>query len=282
VITAAQTVRIDGTVGNSVRAGASTVDVAGRVGGDVLAGATKVNVTGVVKRDLAVGAQDVSVTNSVGRNVMTGSNTSRSPGSGRRRQSSVDPRDSGKGGSVVGNLEYWSAEQASVQGNVAGATSRHEPPTKQAPSGAAGIATAVLGSVVAWIESLVGFLLLGLLMVFVLRDPRREFRNCTRPNVAGLGVGALVFFATPMVIWPSSSPGCSSERGGSRSCARGILAGVACWPGRGQFGRWPGDSSQSLGHRGTASVWSLLLGLVLVWLVGAIPFVGRSPDWWSC
>jgi cytoskeletal protein CcmA (bactofilin family) len=284
VITAAQTVRIDGTVGGTVRAAGSTVDIGGRVDGDVVAGANQVSITGQVKRDVAAGAQRVSITDSVGRNVMTGSESLSITGKVGGNVSAQSSRVSvAKDGSVAGNLEYWSAEQASVQGRVSGQTTRHEPQAKAqaGPTGAAGMASAALGVVVAWVESLLGFLLLGLLMVFVFRHPTEGGSQVVLNSAwSSLGAGALVFFTTPMALifvfvvglffgawWLAFVMMAAFWL---LLLAGLIVGGLAV--GRAILRRTSAAEEPSL-------TISLLLGLALVWLVGAIPFLGALVGW---
>jgi cytoskeletal protein CcmA (bactofilin family) len=283
VISAAQTVRIDGTVGGSVRAAGSTVDVGGTVDGDVLAGANQVTVSGEVKRDVAAGAQAVSLTDMVGRNVMTGSESLTIAGKvGGNVQAQSNRVTVAKDGSVAGNLEYWSAEDASVQGSVAGQTSRHEPQKQaQGPTGAAGMASTVLDAVVAWIESLLGFLLLGLLMVYALRRPTEGGSQVVLDRVwPSLGVGALVFFSAPMAFIFVFVVGLFFGAWWLAFVlmaafwllllAGAIVGGLAV--GRAILRRFVAADEPSL-------TISLLVGLTLVWLVGAIPFLGAFVGW---
>jgi cytoskeletal protein CcmA (bactofilin family) len=283
IISAAQTVRIDGTVGGSVRAGGATVDVGGTVDGDVLAGANQVTVSGEVKRDVAAGAQTVSLTDMVGRNVMVGSESLTIAGKvGGNVQAQSDRVTVAKDGSVGGDLEYWSAEDASVQGSVAGRTSRHEPQKQsQGPTGAAGMASTVLDAVVAWIESLVGFLLLGLLMVYAVRRPTEGGSLAVLERAwPSFGVGALVFFSAPMAFifvfvvglfigaWWLAFVLMAAY--GLVLLAGAIVGGLAV--GRAVLRRFVAAGEPSL-------TISLLVGLTLVWLVGAIPFLGAFVGW---
>jgi len=284
VITAAQDVRIEGTVGGSVRGAGQSVDVSGRVGGDVLAGANQVTVPGDVHRDLVAGGQDVKVTGNVGRNVMTGSQSLVIDGEvvGNVEAQSTQVTV-GKQGTVGGDLTYWSAEKAKVQGDVAGSTVQHQPVAKknERPSGAAGVAQAILFAVIGWVQSLTGFLILGLFMVFVLRRPTQGGSQAilNRPWPS-LGVGGLLFFVTPpvaifvfilglfvgawwlslvwlTVFWLLMVAGMVV---GSLALGRAIL-------GKASAGGEP------------ALAWSVLLGLLVVWIVAAIPFIGWLAAW---
>ena len=283
VITAAQTVRIEGTVDGSVRAAGQTVDVGGVVGGDVLAAASVVTVGGDVKRDFAAGAQDVNIPGIVGRNVMTGSNTLSIAGSvgGDVKAQSTRVTVASKG-SVLGNLEYWSATPASVLGSVGGATLRHEPPTRERRSNSgSGVVGGILAALLAWVQSFVGFLLLGLLMVLALRwSTEHGSRTVADRPWPSLGAGLLVFFGTPMaagfiffvglflgawwlafvlvaVVWLLMLAGVIV---GSLAIGRAILR------------RTSAAAEPSL-------AWSLVLGLAVMWVVAAVPFLGWLAIW---
>lgn len=280
VITAAQTVRIDGTVDGSVRAAGSMVDVDGTVNGDVLAGANQVTVTGDVKRDLAAGAQDVSVMGVVGRNVMAGSDSLTIAGKvGGDVQAQSTNVTVASQGTVAGNLDYTSAKEAVVQGGVSGTTSRHEPPAQA--QGGGGAAGTILGAVLAWIQSFVGFLLLGLLMVFALRGTMTDGSQAVadRP-LPSIGVGLAVFFGAPMaagfvfvvglfvgawwlafvffaVYWLLLLAGLIV---GSLAVGRAILR-------------------MSSAGREPVLAQAFVLGLAAVWVVAAVPFLGWLAAW---
>jgi len=284
VISAAQTVRVDGTVDGSVRAGGAWVEVSGLVGGDVLAGANRVGISGDVARDLAAGAQTVNITGRVGRNVRVGSESLTIAGDvGGDVEAESNRVTVTSQGSVDGSLDYWSATEADVAGNVSGQVSRHEPPTRgrRAESGASGVARAITGAIIAWVQSFVGFLVLGVIMIFAARTPTLGGSQAAvdRPWPS-LGVGLAVFFGTPVaagfvfliglfigawwlsfvlmtVYWLLLLAGLVV---GSLAIGRAIL------------------------HRGSAAeeqglVWPLVLGLVLVWIVAAVPVLGWFAAW---
>jgi cytoskeletal protein CcmA (bactofilin family) len=283
VIAAAQTVRIDGTVDGSVRAAGQMVDVSGQVAGDVLAGANQVGIGGTVNRDLVAGAKNVGITGMVGRNVLVAGDTLVIDGDvGGNVQAQSTQVTVGSTGSVGGNLEYWSAQPAVVQGDVSGATSRHEPQKNQRDGGgASGIASGILAAIIAWVQSFVGVVILGLLLVLLPRGPLQSGSQAAlnRPWVS-LGVGALVFFATPMVGVFVFGFGLFI---GAWWLAFVLLA--AYWlllllgviTGSLAIGRFLLRHASNGGE--PILVWSLLLGLVLVWLVGAVPLLGAVAGW---
>jgi cytoskeletal protein CcmA (bactofilin family) len=285
VLTAAQTVRIDGTVDGSVRAAGQLVDVSGSVNGDVLAGSSQVTVGGDVARDVAAGAQNVTIDGTVGRNLMTSSSSLTISGDvgGNVEAQSADVKVT-RQGTVDGNLDYWSADKAVVVGEVSGTTTRHDPPTNgkdTSAGGGGGVLAVVLGAILAWIQSLVGLLVLGLVMVFALRRPVTGGSQAVADRLGvSLGVGVLVFFTTPMV--------------GGFIFVVGLFIG-AWWlafvlfavywllllagliVGGLAVGRAILSRASSSGE--PALAWSLVLGLVLVWLVAAVPLLGWLAAW---
>ena len=286
VLTAAQSVRIDGTVDGSVRAAGQLVDVNGIVAGDVLAGASQVTVGGDVNRDVAAGAQNVIIDGTVGRNLMTGSNSLTISGDvgGNVEAESTDVKVT-RQGTVDGDLDYWSADKAVVVGEVSGTTTRHDPPTdgrdNSRSGGGSGILAVVLGGILAWIQSLIGLLVLGLVMVFALRRPMSGGSRAVADRLGvSLGVGALVFFTTPMVGGFIFVAGLFI---GAWWLAfvlfavywllllAGLIVGVL------SVGRAILSRASSTGE--PALAWSLLLGLVLVWLVAAVPLLGWLAAW---
>ena len=283
VITAAQTVRIDGTVDGPVRAAGQVVDVAGTVHGDVVAGASQVTVSGDVDRDLAAGAQNVSITGTVGRNVMVGSTSLSIDGSvGGNVEAQSTNVTVGSQGTVDGNLDYWSADEADVAGDVSGTTTRYDPPTPEGRSDrGSGLAGAILAAILAWIQSFVGALLLGLLMVFALRSTMlRGSQAVADRALPSLGVGLLVFFTTPMAAGFVFVAGLFIGAWWLAFVVLTVywlllLAGLIV--GSVALGRVILRSATSAGE--PALAWSLVLGLVLVWLTAAVPFVGWIAAW---
>ncbi len=286
VLTAAQSVRIDGTVDGSVRAAGQLVDVNGIVDGDVLAGASQVTIGGDVNRDVAAGAQNVIIDGSVGRNLMTGSESLTISGDvgGNVEAQSADVKVT-RQGTVEGDLDYWSADKALVVGEVSGTTTRHDPPTDDKGTSrggdGSGILAVILGGILAWIQSFVGLLVLGLVMVFALRRPMTGGSQAVADRLGvSLGVGLLVFFTTPMVGGFIFVVGLFIGAWWLALVLFAVywlllLAGliVGCL----SVGRAILSRASNSGE--PAIAWSLLLGLVLVWLVAAVPFLGWLGAW---
>jgi cytoskeletal protein CcmA (bactofilin family) len=283
VIAAAQSVRVDGNVSGSVRAAGALVDVNGTVGGDVVAGAGQVNVGGAVKRDLVAGAQGVTIAGSVGRDVNVSCSSLEISGDVGGDVEAQSPSVTvAKTGSVDGSLDYWSAQPAKIEGTVSGKTTQHEPTTQTNGARAEKtLAQSIFSAIIAWIQSLVGMLVLGVLLVLLARGPmERGSRAVAQRLWPSLGVGALVFFVTPAValvvfivglfigVWWLSFVLLTVF-------ALLLLAGVLV--GSLAVGRAILSRATSSGE--PALAWSMLLGLAIVWLVGAVPFAGWLASW---
>jgi len=283
VIAAAQTIRIDGTVDGSVRAAGATVDVSGVVGGDLLAAGQTVTVTGDVKRDLAAAASDVSLPGIVGRKVMTSSASLVISGSVGGDVEAQTPRVTvTPEGIILGDLDYWSADDARIEGSVSGTTLRHEPPTtEKESSGAAGVASSILGAILAWVQSFIGFLLLGLLMVFALRGPvLRGSQAAFDRLLPSLGVGLLVFFGTPMAAGFVFLVGLFVGAWWLAFVMLTIywllfVAGIVV--GSVAVGRAILRKASATGE--PAPAWSLVLGLAVVWVTSVVPVLGWLAAW---
>lgn len=277
VVAFGQFVVIKGYVRGSVITAAQTVRI------DVLAGAGQVNVSGEVERDLAAAASGVNLSGLVGRNLMTSSESLVVSGivggdaDAHSTRVTLTPE-----GSILGDLDYWSATEARVQGSVAGATLRHEPPTDNRQSrGPDSVAGAILGAILGWIQSFVGFLILGLLMVFALPGLMKHGSQAVINRLPlSLGVGLFVFFGTPMAAGFVFVVGLFVGAWWLAFvlfAVYGLLLLAGTVVGSLAVGR-------ALLTRATASdepalAWSLLLGLVVVWIVAVVPFLGWLAAW---
>ena len=282
IISAAQTVRVDGTVDGSVRAAGATVDVDGIVDGDVLAGANQVNITGSVARDVAAGGQSVRITGTVGRNVLSGSESLVIEGTvGGDVEAQSNDVTVASQGSVEGDLDYWSESEAEIQGDVAGTATRHQPVARAERSPGPGPVPALFGVMLAWVQSFVGFIVLGLVMIFAIRQPaERGSRAVIARFWSSLGVGALVWFGTPMAAGFIFVIGLFFGLWWLSFVLLAVfwlllLAGVVVGSlavGRAILGKASKAGEPALG-------WSLVLGVVLVWMVAVVPVFGWLAAW---
>jgi cytoskeletal protein CcmA (bactofilin family) len=275
VVASGQIVRVTGTVSNSVRAAGQDIQIGGSVLKDLMAAGATVRVTGggSVGRDAVVGGQTILLGGDVGRNVLVGANSltiaSKIGGDVTADVTDLTVTDAG---SIAGNLDYTSAQQANVQGQVAGTTTRHEPPTtnRREPNPAVRTFFGVVG----WIRGLVGMFLFGIAAVLLSRG-RLTVASDTlleRPWPS-LGIG----FAALLGVWPVATI----------VFLLGLLVGgwwisfvliAAVWL-LALVGLVVG--SLALGkvllgwmHAQLHPILTLGLGLLVIWAVGAVPFVG--------
>jgi cytoskeletal protein CcmA (bactofilin family) len=284
VMGAAQTVRIGGTVGGSVRAAGALVDVGGQVGGDVLAGAGNVIVGGSVVRDLVAGAQNVTISGTVGRDVAVGSTSLLISGNvGGDVQAQSTNVTVTNTGAVSGSLDYWSTTPANVSGSVTGETTQYKPVTTSPQAAAAekSVATTILTAFYGWLQSLVGFVILGVILVFALREPMERGSQAVLDRTGvSLGIGAIALFATPLAVvivfgfglfvgawWLSFVL--------AMLYALLLLAGVIV----GSLAVGRAILSRAAAGAEPALAWSVLLGVPLVWIVAAVPVVGWLAGW---
>ena len=106
-------------------------------------------------------------------------------------------------GDVGGDLDYWSTADAEVQGTVSGQprSMSHQEQERRSDGGAGGAGGAMVGVVLAWAQSFVGFALLGIVLVFAFTRATRAGSQAAIVRVwPSLGVGLAVFFGTPMAV----------------------------------------------------------------------------------
>ena len=283
VISAGQTVAVSGTVGGSVRAAGQEVSVDGTVAQDVLAAGQNVRISpsGSVGRDAVAGAASVLISGEVKRNVLVGAQSltiSAPVGGGVTAE--VEQLTVTSSGSVAGDVTYYSASEATIQGDVNGTTERLAPRTRtdaeRTRDQGADVAGAVFFWIFAWVRALIGMLIFALLVVLAARplvEGAAHEAWVGRPLLS-LGVGAaLAALAVPVagmvfvmglfvggwwiafvwlvVVWLVALFG---------------LVAVAL-----ALGRW---IVRALAHRGAHPMLGATLGILLLSVVGAVPFIG--------
>lgn len=281
VIAAAQSVRVTGPVGGSVRAAGQDVEIGGAVSGDaLLAGAVvRVGSEGAIGRDVIAGGATIALNGDVKRNVLAGAETltiaSAVGGDVTADATNLTVTDTG---SIGGDLTYYSDNKALVNGQVSGQTVQHPARNQEArrrqqarPNPAASLGFVAL----AWFQSLIGMALFVVLTVLALRRfsvvaADEVFARPLASVGIGFGVLALVFpvagfvfflglflggwwiaFVLMAVVWLLALVG----------TVVGALAG----------GRW---ALSRMGQKTVHPILSALVGLLVIWVLGAIPFIG--------
>ncbi len=275
VVTAGQTVRVTGNVTNSVRAAGQDIQISGNVGRDLMAAGATIRLAqgGSVGRDVAAAGQTLELDGDVGRNVQAGVGSltiaSRVGGDVTAEVSELTVMDTGL---IEGNLDYTSANQASIQGEVQGSTTRHEPQVRTQPerNPAVGVFFGVLG----WIRGLIGVLLLGTAVMLLSRNRLTVVSDtlAARPWPS-LGFGLLVLFA----VWPVAGMvfGLGLLIGGwwisfVLLAVVWLLALLGLIVG----GLALGKLILGWMHADLHPILAMGLGILVIWVVGAVPFVG--------
>ncbi len=272
VLSVAGDTRISGQVGGSVRAAAGTLAIAGQVGEDsVLAGReVRLEPGARVERDVFLAANDATLQAPVVGDVQAAAETltvgAPVTGNVRAEVGTLRVTDTA---SIGGSLRYRAGKGAEIASGAAvtGPVERLTP----ARQPGRGPAMYVIG----WIRSLVGLFALGLLLVLLVPDfSRRVPVTLIQSPWRSLGWGAAVFVGTPIVAALIFLVGVMFGGWWIGLIALGLylVALALCFPVVGMFiGRWLLDR---FGKAGTPLVWTLLVGLVLLTLVGRVPVLG--------
>jgi cytoskeletal protein CcmA (bactofilin family) len=274
VFAAGQTVRITGSVGGSVRASGADVQVDGAVSRDVLASGATVTLgsAGTIGRDAALAGSTVTIGSSVGRNADIAAATARldAPVEGKL---GVDAQSItlGSGAKIGGDFEYWSNAKPSVAGSVAGATIPHASrSTGQGQQQSRSLVSGAIG----WIQGLVGWVIFGLLALLVMpvafADASARVIDKPWPSL-GIGFGVMAvppMLALPVLLLTIFIGGWWIAFAAMAVwfvllCA-GFVAGVLA------VGTLIGRRMSSV----PSAMIAMLIGLVVVHLIGAVPFVG--------
>lgn len=276
VIAVGGTIAIAGPVGGSVRAAGGSMTVNGPVADDVLFGGGQLTLgTGArIGRDLWLGSGLASVPAPVGRNLVAsaGELTIGGPVGGDVRAEVATLRLT-SGAHIAGNLWYASEREAEI---APGATVRGRVERQvRAPRAESPHAEQVVGRLVGWLSALVGVFALGLLLVFVFPLFSRRASDIVvgSPWVSlGLGIvllvsvplAALVLFVAGLVVGGWWLGLLALALYGSALACGYVLVGLA-------VGRWV---LARVGRSGMHLVWALLLGLLVLLLLGELPYIG--------
>lgn len=277
VIAAGSNINVTGSVGGTVRAAGSSIQVTGDVANDVVLAGGQIGLPGPgsVGRDAALAGGTVAVDGEVKRDVQAGAGTM-SIGSlvGGNVTADVGQLTVASGAQVDGDLTYYSDTQARIDGTVSGKTVRHPARTTRTGREPTPVGRFLFG-VLGWMRSLVGMALFALLALWLLGPfvPRAADSLIAKPLqsvgigflitaavlpfagiafVAGLLVGGWwIAFVVLAVVWIAALVGV-------------VVTSVA-------VGRWV---LARMGGRTVHPVLAALFGLLLIWIVGAVPFLG--------
>lgn len=201
VIAGGGSVNVSGQVDGSVRAGGGTIAIDGRIGGDVVVGSGTLTIgaNAQVARDILAGGGTVTHSGQLGRDLRVSSGSLTIDGRvGRNVQAEVDTLTLSARAVVDGSLTYASANEAVIPSGAAvrGPVERRAPVRRSQPPTAPG----PLDRVVEWTQAIVGFLVLGLLIVLIVPGfARRTNDSLVRSPLVSVGIGAGVLVGLPLL-----------------------------------------------------------------------------------
>jgi len=257
---AGQTINISGSVTGDVMVGCSYVDIAStaEIGGDVLFGAGTARIDGLIKGDIKGYAGEVTIGNEVQGNVNL----------------EVDNLTLLPTAKIQGSLTYTSKEKADTHpdAQIGGTTTHNVPEVKEEPAEPSrgpslfGVLWKVAGFLMAFIAGLV------IILLFPRRIASIADAIRTRPGPSA-GWGALVLFVTPIAAIIVCVTLIGLPVGLITLALWGIALYLAQIPvglfiGRLIIGRFRGVEGKAI------MVGALALGLLILKLLGLIPYVG--------
>jgi cytoskeletal protein CcmA (bactofilin family) len=263
-------ISIPGEVQGSARLMGSQVTITGKIDGDLVAAGTNVTVAGngSVARDVIGVASTGVFAGAIGRNVnFAGTDLTFSGPVGGNVTVSDGTLRLDQGAAIQGNLDYTSNRDVSLLDGASVAGSTHH----SFPSNGPSFASLVVG----WLQTLVGFLLLGLLLILV--APRFNAKAVDAYRTAPwsrLGIGAIVLVVVPIVGLIAFVAGLIV---GGWWLALFLLAAYMFMIAAGlavvgeMIGRF---TLERLGNSNVHPFFALLLGMPILLILTSIPIIG--------
>ena len=277
VMAAGRIVNINGDVGHAVRAAGETIIINSDVGGDVVVGCSQVSIASTAKigGDLLFGAGIASIDGLVEGDIKgSGSEVTISNGVKGDIDLKVESLTILPTANIQGNLTYTSEEEADIQSGaqIAGASTHKLPEVKEERAKAFPFAlfSGVLGEVMGFLMALIAGLVIILLAPRRLTSVAESIRSRPGPSA---GWGAVVLFATPIAAIIVCITIIGIPVGLIALALWGIAIYLAQIPvglliGRLIIGRFRGVEGKAI------MVGALALGLVILRLLGLIPYLG--------
>jgi len=270
-------ISISGDVGHAVRAAGQTISISGNVNGDLMVFGSAVNVasTATVKGDLFIGAGNVRIDGLVEGDIK-GGGSAVTIGNGVKGnvELEVDSLTILSTANIEGDLTYTSKEEADIQSGaqIGGATTHNLPPVKE--EAAIPFPFVLFFGI---LSKLIGFLMaLVTGLVIILIAPRRLTSIAESIRIspgASAGWGAVVLFLTPIAAILVCLTIVGIPVGLIALALWGIGLYLAQIPvglliGRLIIGRFRGVERRAI------MTGALALGLVILTLLGLIPYLG--------
>ncbi len=266
----ADTVDLRGPVGDSTRVVAQTLNVDTTIDGDLLAAAQELVVTGdarIAGGVVAAGRRvEIDGTVEGGVRVAAGEIVIRGTLHGDANVI-ADRLDLAPGARIAGDLDYRTRTPLSPEAvaRVEGAVRYEDPPVDEDESGTA-------WGFVFWFWQTLAALLAGILVVAL-------FRGVVQRLVVSIAeettLGALLGFATFLVVPVAAGIAMVTLVGLPIGIAGGLLFGLAVYGAKLPIAVWLGDRLLGYAGRPGASPYAAMaLGIPLLYLLFAIPYVG--------
>lgn len=266
----ADTVDLRGPVGDSTRVVAQTLNVDTTIDGDLLAAAQELVVTGdarIAGGVVAAGRRvEIDGTVEGGARVAAGEIVIRGTLHGDANVI-ADRLDLAPGARITGDLDYRTRTPLSPEAaaRVEGAVRYEDPPVDEDESGTA-------WGFVFWFWQTLAALLAGILVVAL-------FRGVVQRLVVSIAeettLGALLGFATFLVVPVAAGIAMVTLVGLPIGIAGGLLFGLAVYGAKLPIAVWLGDRLLGYAGRPGASPYAAMaLGIPLLYLLFAIPYVG--------
>ena len=277
LVAVAQTVEVNGDVAHAARLAGETLHIRGDVGGDLIAFGGTLNVASaaVIGGDLLLGVGNARIDGLIEGDVTGGGGEVTIAGGVQGdAELQVDNLTVAPTANIQGDLAYTSENEADIEsGARVGGTTTHNVPEVEKPAKAAtaaAIAGAVMGKVVAFLMILV----IGIILILVTPRWMASIADSirTRP-LPSLGWGAVIVFAIPI----AAIVVCFTVIGVPVGLIALALWGIAIYlsqiPVALLIGRLIIRRSSEVESKGIL-VGALALGLVILVILRAIPFVG--------
>jgi cytoskeletal protein CcmA (bactofilin family) len=270
IVAIGQTVNVNGNVGHAVRLVGQTINISGNVSGDLIVFGSEANIASKVKigGDMLFSAGNVRLNGPVEKDVKgSGSEVIVANVVGGDVELKVKNLTLTSSANVQGNLTYTSENEADIQSGakVEGKTTHNMPEVKK-PAPFSGIVGKLIGFLMA--------LVTGLIIILIIPGRSASVADSIRNKPwTSLGWGAVILFATPI----AAIMVCITVIGipvGLIALALYAIAiyisqvFVGLFIGRWIIGRFRGTESKAI------MVGALALGLVILTLLGLIPYLG--------
>jgi len=274
VMTAGNTVLVSGPVDGSVRAAGSTLTVFSLVGGDLLAAGSNVtlNSPGAVARDVLAAGAVINLQAPVGGDVKASGGTLTIGSTvGGSVTAEVTDLVFGSGAEVAGPIAYVSSNDARVASGASTTAALQRTPPATAP---AGPVQSSASNVLAFVRAFVGLAALGAVLVLIFPAAASATAGTAeRRWLPSLGLGFALVAGMPLLALIVFGVGLVVGGWWIGLMLLGLYA-MLLVVGYLASAEGLGVAIAHLAGWRVHPAWSLLVGLVLIGLLTAIPWVG--------